>query len=1311
MVKLKEIPRTATFAWSPGQLPILATGTVAGAVDADFSSTSSLELWDLNLVDKSSTGVQLQKPLVSVNMDVRFHDLAWGGVSSSRPAGVLAAAQENAVLTLWDPDGLQQGTTEPFFKGTSHTAAIKSLDFNPCQNNLLATAGAKGEVFIWDLDKPATPMKPGTSSSRHDEIESVAWNNNVAHIMATAGNTGFTSVWDLKNKREVLHLFYPGPGGGGRRGVSSVVWHPENSTKLITALEDDSSPVILMWDLRNANAPEKVLSGHSQGVLSLAWCKRDPDLLLSSGKDNRSLLWNPQSGELLGEFPIATNWTFETRWYGRNPELFASASFDGKITVQSLQSIKKSEAESITPKPEGNDFWNSQSYVDNQQPSFSLKQPPKWLRRPVGASFGFGGKVVSIRLDSSTSQSSVKIQKIVIEPGLASETEQFQEKLNSQNLSAIAESRSEEPLSEKDRYDWKILLSLYDQSPKQRLIESLGYSQEELETLFKKFESLAVNGSGNEEDMPTDAPVGKDTADSLFNDSAVGDQFLSSITPQVDAIPDVIVPSGSFTIFDKDTTDADKLIAQAVVLGKFSEAVEISLKEDRMSDAFMLALSGDDECRAKVQKAYFEKYLNGPSYIRLLASIANKNFTDIVKNADINNWKEIVVALCTFTSDGEFSKLIAELGDRLNEVRKAAKSEDALELRKSAALCYLVGAKLEQVVGIWLEELAGKEKDALSMASPTDSPFKIHIKCLQEFVEKVTVFRNAVKYTDDGEKKSGAEDYNLAELYEVYREYANVVASQGFLDLAHKYLMLLPTQYPSAELEKERIRKATTAQILATGSATLPIANSYGASRSVNKRASLYTPYAPVTESLPSAAPISPYAPVQLSGDSSYVPSGNMYQPPSAAAPSTTTAAPVPLSTYEQPKASPYGHGYSTSLSIPAPPPPVVDPPNLHHDQPPIGPPPVTSHQSGTKNVGGWNDAPLLKSANRKQTTPAPVQPILSPFPGQTAPAPTGYAPPTGSTPPAGALPSYGRSSVIAPPPTNAKPPQSVISTPVQSPPPTTARVNPYAPSVEFVNSVGQQAVPPPGIGTSLPPNGPPSVGSTYAAPTQTSRPVNPYAPQPATTTNSTNRPINPYAPVAAPVLPTGQAVPGPPPMTAPPLSGLPPMTGPPSVTAGYALPPQAQHVPRPPSVARTVSPAQSIVAASMSGRSTAAAPPPPKYAPGDRSHIPANAQPIYGILSAEMARVKQKVPANVAPQVHDTEKRLNILFDHLNNSELLTEETIREMVILAQALQNKDFDTAYAVHLNLWTTRMDECGQWMVGIRRLIEMLRHTSM
>ena len=81
------------------------------------------------------------------------------------------------------------------------------------------------------------------------------------------------------------------------------------------------------------------------------------------------------------------------------------------------------------------------------------------------------------------------------------------------------------------------------------------------------------------------------------------------------------------------------------------------------------------------------------------------------------------------------------------------------------------------------------------------------------------------------------------------------------------------------------------------------------------------------------------------------------------------------------------------------------------------------------------------------------------------------------------------------------------------------------------------------------------------------------------------------------------------------------------------------------------------------------------------------------------MARVKAKAPANFKPQVLDTEKRLNILFDNLNNGTLLKQNTVDDMAQLSQALQAKDYEKAGSIQVNIMTHRTEECGQWMVSV------------
>lgn len=105
------------------------------------------------------------------------------------------------------------------------------------------------------------------------------------------------------------------------------------ATQIVTASDDDQNSVISLWDLRHAHSPEKVMSGHTKGVLDISWCRKDSDLLVSCGKDSKTLCWNPNKGDLIGQ--ISSNhakWTYCVDWCPRNPDLLASSSFDGFVS-------------------------------------------------------------------------------------------------------------------------------------------------------------------------------------------------------------------------------------------------------------------------------------------------------------------------------------------------------------------------------------------------------------------------------------------------------------------------------------------------------------------------------------------------------------------------------------------------------------------------------------------------------------------------------------------------------------------------------------------------------------------------------------------------------------------------------------------------------------------------------------------------------------------------------------------------------------------------------------------------------------------
>ncbi len=48
------------------------------------------------------------------------------------------------------------------------------------------------------------------------------------------------------------------------RRCSAVHWNPEVATQLIVASDDDASPTLKLWDLRNSMSPLKEFHGHTK---------------------------------------------------------------------------------------------------------------------------------------------------------------------------------------------------------------------------------------------------------------------------------------------------------------------------------------------------------------------------------------------------------------------------------------------------------------------------------------------------------------------------------------------------------------------------------------------------------------------------------------------------------------------------------------------------------------------------------------------------------------------------------------------------------------------------------------------------------------------------------------------------------------------------------------------------------------------------------------------------------------------------------------------------------------------------------------
>ena len=1130
---------------------------------------------------------------------------------------------------------------------------------------ILATAGAKGELFVYDVNDPENAFRLGTAAARSDDLECVAWNLKVAHILATGGTGGFVTVWDLKTKKASLTL------NNNRKPVASIAWDPNSSTKLVTASPDDTSPVILLWNLRNSNAPERVLQGHDQGVLSVSWCQQDADILISSGKDNRSLIWNPQTGERYGEFPEVTNWTFLTRFNPDNPNLSATASFDGKITIQTLQNTNPSATQSTTQSTlDGEDFF-TQAQTQPQDATFSLAKAPKWFERPVGAAFGFGGKIVILKevptQPGQKRSSKIEISHFSVDSDIGSATEKFEESLRSGDVAAICESHVEEAKTEEEKAEWRIMETLLAENPRQKIVEYLGLKEDEESTNGVAEETAEPEKEEKpEEAKPEKSKKGKKghkkSMSTFFADGPDGDDdFLANLSATKGAKTD-----NPFHLFGEGDSAAEKQITKALILGNFEKATEICLKEGLMADAFVIANSGGKELVDRVQSAYLSQKTGMPNYLRLLGSVIVKNLWDVVYNADLADWKETMVTLCTFADPAEFPDLCEALGDRIIEGGS----------RKDASFCYLVGSKLEKVVDIWIAELQESEKAGLSEGA--DSAFSIHARTLQAFIEKVEVFRHVTKFQDA--ETTLDSDWKLAALYAKYLEYADIVAAHGQLATAQKYLSLLPGKYASADVARERVRLATqkpAPQAAARQPARQPAVNPRASSR-------VQPGYQP-PQAAPGISPATSYGPTATLPP--VQPAANPYGPPAQTPAANPYAPPA-----QTPAANPYappttGSPYAPQGYQPPQPPPSQFAPS----HPGYGPPPSNAAPASKPpppragDAGNWNDVPMVSRPPPRRNTPS-MAPVVPPFnqatPGMPPPqSPYGSQRATPPPPPKGPAPPRVMSPLGGPPQAGQMPP----------PPRPGSVTNAYAPPQPPPQAAGGPGLPqPPPMGNMVP-----RTASPYGAAPSAAPPSNRYAPSPAPAPAPGSQPPqhpgmvpppaagrppppNPYAPAPAGTPTQSQYAPSP--YGAPPAQQGPPPVGPPPGNG----PPSAASTPAPP-------PAQ------------ATPPAKPRHPPGDRSHIPPSAQQLVDVFSRDMQRVAGKAPASFAPQVKDTQKRLGLLFDHLNNEELVQPDTIAQLTELANALESKNYPEAQRLQVEIQRDKTEECGNWMVSPRSLV--------
>lgn len=615
MTKITQIEdKGATIAWSPNQdcPDLIALGTKDSGGLGFEDTGGELDLYDLNLTSPEGSSPQ-PKLLGSVQTKARFASVSWTtgeAIADRFKMGLIAGGMTDGTVHIWNPAAVVQ-QQEAFLTSINKGMAgpIKALQFSKLNPTQLAAGGANGQVMIADISNPEAPdvFAPCQDYKQNTEITSLAWNTQVAHIVASAAGDGSVAVWDLNTRKAWCELRCETSG----QAVADVCWNPSQGLHLLTASLDDRNPVLKLWDLRaSTSMPLATLTGHTKGILKTSWCPHDDTLLLSCGKDNRTILWdlfalrpiadvpndiptespedmqNSQSGAMFGASGLAPaqQRRYDIQWSPMKRGVLATSSLDRKVQVHSVLGL-----------------------------STKCGRPPKWMKPSSSISCGYGGTIVT----AGCLDKVVRMRKVVEQPDLVQASMAFEAEMESTNVVDFCIKKASTAKTQQEQQTWGFMKVIFEANARQELVKHLGFDSEQIAAAAQQYTDDGTNGG---------APAEKSSGMSKL---------------------------------------AEETVKRALLVGNYEAAVECCFRAGNMADALLLASCAGAELWNKTQQRYFESEAPKRPFLSIVSSVIRNQLDELVVKSVTTQWQETLALLSTYAQSEEFPRLCIALGDKL----------------------------------------------------------------------------------------------------------------------------------------------------------------------------------------------------------------------------------------------------------------------------------------------------------------------------------------------------------------------------------------------------------------------------------------------------------------------------------------------------------------------------------------------------------------------------------------------------------------------------------------------------------------------
>ncbi|KAJ0025236.1 hypothetical protein Pint_09260 [Pistacia integerrima] len=195
-------------------------------------------------------------------------------------------------------------------------------------------------LFLWSLDcsKKAAQVQYKESSGMLHYLSGGAWDPHDANSVAATCESS-VQFWDLRTMKKTNSI--------ERAHVRNMDYDTKKKHILVTAADEYG---IHIWDLRKLKVPIQELPGHTHWTWAVSCSPEYDGLLLSAGTDSTVNLWlasmsssgdepsessiespTRRANPLLNSYSDYEDSVYGLAWSSREPWIFASLSYDGRV--------------------------------------------------------------------------------------------------------------------------------------------------------------------------------------------------------------------------------------------------------------------------------------------------------------------------------------------------------------------------------------------------------------------------------------------------------------------------------------------------------------------------------------------------------------------------------------------------------------------------------------------------------------------------------------------------------------------------------------------------------------------------------------------------------------------------------------------------------------------------------------------------------------------------------------------------------------------------------------------------------------------